>query len=128
MLQTQLNIVMVSIIILLSCFPMTMVSVFIKVKRDSVSDNVLFVDSLLTIYPAVEPLCVSQCEKLTQKSTNLVKYNRRNGACQCLLVSEKFRDTRDFAPQLESATQIFISCECRLNQLQNISFFFYYIF
>ena len=116
MLRAQLNLVMASFIIILSCFPMTMISVFIKVKRDIVSDNLLFVDSLLTIYPAVEHLCVSQCEKLTKQIANLVKYNRRNGACQCLLVSEKFRDTRDFAPQLESATKIFIKCECRLNE------------
>ena len=122
MLQTQLNVAMASIIILLSCFPMTMISVFIKVKRDIVSDNVLFVDSLLTIYPAAEHLCVSQCEKLTEKSTNLVKYNRRSGTCHCFLVSHKFRDTRDFAPQLESVTEVFIKCERRLNELRKVSF------
>ena len=84
----------------LSCI-LTGVPLVVKVGKDVVVDNSLFVDTLLTIVPTIEALCPHLCDDLTDGKTNLRKYDKKSGVCECFFASQGFRDSRKVAPVSE---------------------------
>ena len=85
---------------LLSCIS-TGAPLVVKVGKDVVVDNSLFVETLLTIAPTIEVLCPRLCDDLTDGETNLRKYDKKSGVCECFFASGGFRDSRKVAPVSE---------------------------
>ena len=85
---------------LLSCFS-TGAPLVVKVNKDIIVDNSLFVETLLKTVPTIETLCPRLCDELTDGETNLRKFDKKTGVCKCFFASEGFRDSRKVAPVSE---------------------------
>ena len=72
-----------------------------KTSQDVIIDNIVFVETLVTIVPTIEPMCFFLCERMTEGRANLRNYNQSTNKCVCFFASEDFRDSRKVAPVVE---------------------------
>ena len=79
-------------------------SLVVKTPQDVIIDNSIFVETLVTMVPTIEPMCSFLCERATEGQANLRTYNHNTKNCTCFIASEEFRDSRKVAPVVEEVT------------------------
>ena len=83
----------------------------IKLDLDMVSDNYLVINFLGSYYPIVsDVMCEHLCSRESGGKSNLRRYTKRSGLCECMHASEDFYDNRETADKMHD-TVLFIDCE-----------------
>ena len=90
-------------------------SVVLKTSQDLIANNILYVETLLTIKTVDEFKCTYLCDRYTKSKSNLRKYNKESETCECLFASEFFADSREISKKMDkSVLLINRKCFCML--------------
>ena len=100
-------------ILLISIFPSE--SIFLKTSQDLIANNILYVETLLTIETVDEFKCTYLCDRYTESKSNLRKYTEESETCECLFASEFFADSRKISKKMQSSVLLVNrKCFCML--------------
>ena len=96
---------MVALIFLISILqPMNVFgsTLVVKVAKDLVADNLVYINKTTTIFGVFSSkLCSASCDKYATGSVNFRSFEPKNSLCKCFHASKEFRDSRAIAPDLD---------------------------
>ena len=105
----EINILLKILIITISTVKNS--ALVLKLDLDMVSDNHLVIDFLGSYYPIVSDImCEHLCSRESAGKSNLRRYTKRSGLCECMHASEDFYDNRETADKMHGAV-LLIDCK-----------------
>ena len=100
-----------SIYLLITVLTLRISALIMKLDLDMVTDNHPVINFLGSYYPIVsDVICEHQCSRESAGKSNLRRYTKRSGLCECMHASEDFYDNRETAGRMHG-TVLLIDCE-----------------
>ena len=98
-----------------------MSALIIKLDLDMVSDNRPVINLLGWYYLIIsDVMCEHLCSRESAGKSNLRRYTKRSGLCECMHASEDFYDNRETADKMYGKL-LLIDCEFQDSSLMMIS-------
>ena len=87
--------------LIITVFTLRISALVIKLDLDMVSDNHPVINFLASYYLIVsDTMCGHLCSRENEGKSNLRRYTKRNGRCECMHASEDFYDNRKTADKM----------------------------
>ena len=78
-------------------------SIVLRTSLDQIADNILYVETLLTIKTVEEFKCTYFCDRLTKNKRNLRKYTEESETCEYFFASDFCADSRDISKKMDNS-------------------------